>query len=74
MNIFIKSDENYVKLGDFGHSIHLEGKSYNEVRRDIRGTINYRPIECYITNIPYDPYAVDIFALGVLLQIGRAHV
>jgi serine/threonine protein kinase len=65
MNIFIKSDMSLVKLGDFGHSIKLSKKSRGLVT-DIRGTLDYRPLECYYDK-PYDVFAADVFSLGVVL-------
>jgi hypothetical protein len=39
---------------------------------DIKGTMEYRPIECYQNETlkgpnPHDPKKVDVFALGVVL-------
>jgi serine/threonine protein kinase len=66
MNVLVKSDENHLKLADFGHACEISTLPrglYNLKR----GTRQYRPLEIYDTGRGYKPFPVDIFACGIFL-------
>jgi serine/threonine protein kinase len=67
-NIFLMPDKK-LKIGDFGESLYIEkpGTRIKFPRTLLPGKIHYRCPEMYMENVYLDPYAADVFALGVML-------
>ena len=65
------SDQNELKIVDFGFAIESQGRGGQGITHSYKGTPGYMAPEI-IANQPYQPNAVDLFALGTILFIMRA--
>jgi non-specific serine/threonine protein kinase len=78
-NFFIAKDGS-VKIGDFGQAKYVETDSEGKTkclekigRNERPGKTGYQAPEIH-ENVPYDPMAADVFALGVSLFVALAKI
>ena len=65
------SDQNVLKIVDFGFAISKAGRNFLGITHSYKGTPGYMAPEIN-ANQPYQPHVVDLFALGTILFVMRA--